>query len=123
MIDSLLVGKLYGAPVTRTSKGGNPYVTFKVRVTTREGESLFVNGIAFAEEARHALAALSDGDGVALAGELTPKVYVPKDGGAPRPSLDLIAHQALTAYHVARKRRSMQASLPFNDVLPTGTGT
>ena len=51
---------------------------------------------------------LGDGDSVALAGELKPKVWVDKEGTA-RPAIDLVAHALLTAYHVSRKRRVVAA--------------
>ncbi|HNA29025.1 MAG TPA: hypothetical protein PK437_03155 [Thiobacillaceae bacterium] len=34
-------------------------------------------------------------------------MFQPKDGGEARPALDLVAHGALTAYHLTRKRRAM----------------
>jgi single-stranded DNA-binding protein len=115
MIDALIAGKLHGKPATRTSKNGNSFATSKVRASTREGETLFVNVIAFDEDAVTALLALSDGDSVALTGELTPKVYTPQNG-EPRPSLDLLAHAVLTPYHVARKRKAVRGS--DDDVAP-----
>ena len=75
-------------------------------MSVRDGEAYFVNVITFDESAVRALLALSDGDSVALSGELTPKVYQPKDGPA-RPSLDLLAHAVLTAYHVTRRRQAV----------------
>jgi single-stranded DNA-binding protein len=104
MIDGLIGGKLYGTASVRTAKNGNRFATAKVRVTTVTGEGLFVNVIAFAAPAVEALLALTDGDSVALSGELTPKVWTDKHGEA-RPSLDLVAHAVLTAYHVTRKRQ------------------
>lgn len=105
MIDALIAGRLYGAPAQREGRSG-PYAVAKVRVSVRDGEAYFVHVIAFAEQAVSALLALSDGDSVALSGELTPKVYQPKDG-PPRPSLDLLAHAVLSAYHVHRKRQAI----------------
>jgi single-stranded DNA-binding protein len=51
--------------------------------------------------------ALGDGDSVALAGSLTPKVWTDKEGNH-RPAVDLVAHKLLTAYHVTRKRNAVQ---------------
>jgi single-stranded DNA-binding protein len=119
VIDALISGRLYGTPTGRTSSGGSAYVTAKVRVSTRAGECLFINVIAFADTATTALLALADGDAVALAGELTPKAYAAKDGTA-RPSVDLLAHSVLSEYHVVRKRKAVRGSdaLPFDDELP-----
>ncbi len=107
MIDALIQGTLYKAPQARTASNGRRFATANVRTPTKDGSTIFVSVIAFAESAVTALLALEDGDSVALAGELTPKVYQPRDGGEPRPSLDLLAHRVLTEYHVARKRKAV----------------
>jgi single-stranded DNA-binding protein len=124
VIDALVAGRLHGGPKSRTSKSGDRYATAVVRTSLRDGSAVFCNVITFAEAAVTALLALSDGDSVALAGELTPKVYVPQSGD-PRPSLDLLAHALLTEYHVARKRQAVrrgdrpeQAEADFDDELP-----
>ena len=109
MIDALISGKLYGQPTERTSKTGKPFALAKVRAAGGDGESLFVNVIAFDTAPCTALLALADGDSVALSGSLTPKVWTDKEGNT-RPALDLVAHQVLTAYHVTRKRDTMRQS-------------
>ena len=111
MIDGLIAGKLYGKPTERTSKTGKPFVVAKVRAATGEGESMFVNVIAFDTAPCTALLALGDGDSVALTGSLTPKTWTDKEGNT-RPALDLVAHQVLTAYHVTRRRNAMHQSAP-----------
>lgn len=120
MIDALICGRLHGAPKSRTSSNGRPFATAVVRTATRAGEAIFVNTIVFAQPAVTALLALADGDSVALAGELTPKVFVPKQG-EPRPSLDLLGHQVISPYSVQRKRQAVVAAaqeLPFADEIP-----
>ena len=126
MIDALIGGRIYGTPTERVASSGVRYTTAKVRVPTRAAEALFVNVIAFDDQAISALLALSDRDSVAISGELTPKVYVPKQG-EPRPSLDLLAHSVISPYHVARRRKAVRAhdssipgELPFDDRLPPG---
>lgn len=111
MIDALISGKLHGKPSERTSKAGKPFVTAKVRAAGGDGESLFLNVIAFDPAPCTALLALGDGDSVALSGSLTPKTWTDKDGNA-RPALDLVAHMVLTAYNVSRKRTAMHQSAP-----------
>ena len=106
MIDGLIAGKLYGAPQQRTGKSGKPFALAKVRCAAGDGESLFVNVIAFDGDVCTALLALGDGDSVALAGTLTPKVWTDKQGNT-RPTLDIVAAQVLTAYHVSRKRKAV----------------
>lgn len=111
MIDGLISGKLYGEPATRVGKSGKPFVITKVRAAAGDGEALFVNVIAFDDAPCAALLALSDGDSVALAGSLTPKVWTDKEG-ATRPSLDMVAAHVLTAYHVTRKRKAIDDAPP-----------
>ena len=67
MIDALIAGRLYGAPVERTAKNGKAFATAKLRATTRDGEVLFVNVVAFDKAALTSLLALHDGDGAAIA--------------------------------------------------------
>ncbi|AVA33432.1 single-stranded DNA-binding protein [Cupriavidus metallidurans] len=107
MIDGLISGKLYGKPVCKTGQSGRQFVTAKVRAATGGDEAVFVNVIAFSTTARDALLELDDGDSVALAGTLTPKAWLDKQGDA-KPALDLVAHQVLTAYAVRRKRSALQ---------------
>lgn len=114
MIDALIQGKLFKQPQQRTAKNGNTFAVCLVRTPTRNGDALFISCIAFADEAQRALLALSDGDAVAIAGELTPGVYV-KDG-EPRPAADMLAHKVLSAYHVTRKRKAITA--PPGEPLP-----
>jgi single-stranded DNA-binding protein len=104
MIDALIAGKRCGTTAVRTAKNGNRFATAKVRVATVTGDGYFVNVIAFEGATVDALLALTDGDSVAMSGELTPKAWTDKNGEA-RPSLDLVAHAVLTAYHVTRKRQ------------------
>jgi len=109
MIDALIAGKLQGTPTQRTGQSGKPFVTAKVRAASGDGEGLFVNVITFSSTTGAALLVLGDGDSVALSGSLTPKVWTDREGIA-KPSLDMVAYQVLTAYHVTRKRRAMSAT-------------
>jgi single-stranded DNA-binding protein len=109
MIDGLIAGKLYGTATERTGQSGKPFVVAKVRAAVGNAESVFVNVVAFSDSVKAALLALSDGDSMALAGTLTPKAWVDRNGDA-KPALDMVAHGVLTAYHVKRKREVVQAS-------------
>lgn len=107
MMDALISGKLHGQAQQRSSKTtGKSFVTATVRAADGNGESLFVNVVAFSDSVCAALLALDGGDSVALSGSITPKVWTSRDGEA-RPALDMVAQQVLTAYHVTRKRRAM----------------
>lgn len=107
MIDALIAGRLHGKPASRTGPSGKSFVVAKVRTPLADGETIFVSVISFDKGVGAALLALSDGDSVALSGELKSKVWQPKEGEA-KPALDLVAHAVLTAYHVSRKRQCVQ---------------
>ena len=116
MIDGLIGGKLYGKPVQRVGQSGKAFVTAKVRTPTTNGETLFVNVIAFSESVGSALLALDDGDSLSISGALTPKAWTDRNGGV-KPALDMVAHALLTTYHVTRKRQAVgkQASAPAGE--------
>lgn len=105
MIDALLIGNLAANPEARTSSNGNRYCTARVWVTTGAEDRLSVIVIAFDADTVTGLLALAK-EIVALAGELTPKVWTDRDGNA-KPSADMKAHALLTPYHVTRKRQAM----------------
>lgn len=107
MIDGLVSGKLFGTASNRTGQSGKTFVTAKVRAAGGDGESLFVNVIAFSDTAKSALLALTDGDSVALSGTLTPKVWTDRNGEV-HPGLDMVAAAVLTAYHVRRRRQAVR---------------
>jgi single-stranded DNA-binding protein len=106
MIDALIAGKLQGLAEQRTGNSGKPFTLAKVRAAGSDGEAMFVNVIAFSATAGAALMALQDGDSLALAGSLKVKTWTDRQGVA-KPSLDMIAAQVLTAYHVTRKRKAV----------------
>lgn len=107
MIEALITGKLFGAAVSKTGKNSKTYVTAKVKTHVGDGD-VFVNVIAFSESAQRALMALGDGEALSLAGTVKPTAWTDREGNA-RPSLDLVASQVLTTYHVQKKRKAMEA--------------
>jgi single-stranded DNA-binding protein len=106
MIDALITGRLYGAPRERGAKNGATYTTLNVRVSGDDGESMFVNVVAFDSGIQQALLALDEGDSVSLTGSIAVNVWTDK-GGLARPSIRMTAHSLTTAYHVKRKRKAM----------------
>jgi single-stranded DNA-binding protein len=112
MLEGLVAGTLVGLAETRQGKNGSSFALAKVKAIAGDGESLIVNVIAFATEASAALMALDDGDAVALAGALTPKVWTDKQGNT-RPALDMVATQVLTTYHAAQKQQAIQNQMPI----------
>ncbi|HEY3597195.1 MAG TPA: single-stranded DNA-binding protein [Paraburkholderia sp.] len=110
MLETLASGKLYGKPQERASRdGARTFVTAKLRCSGGDGESLFVGVVAFSDTAKAALLALDDGEPVALAGTLRAGVWTAANGES-RAALDMVAHSVLTAYHVQRRRKAVQAS-------------
>ncbi|WJF90901.1 single-stranded DNA-binding protein [Paraburkholderia bonniea] len=107
MIDGLIAGKVYGQPSAREGQQGRTFVTAKVRATSQNGEMLFVNVITFDPMAQTVLLALDDGDSIALAGTLTPKVWTDRHGVV-RPAIDMVAHGVLSSYQVQRKRQATE---------------
>jgi single-stranded DNA-binding protein len=95
MIDGLIAGRVFGDPEQRRGKGESAFVVAKVRATTNDGETLFVNVIAFDDAPRAALTELRDGDSVAVAGSLIPKIWTDKQGNT-KPALDMVAQRVLT---------------------------
>lgn len=102
-IEALILGKLHQRAEQRTSKTGRVFVTAKARTAAGEGESLFVNVIAFGDTACAALLALDAGDSLALAGTLKPGAWTDREGNA-RSSVDMVAAQVLTVYGLKKKR-------------------
>lgn len=99
MIDGLIAGRLHGLAEERTGKNGNPFVVAKVLAANIDGENLIVNVIAFEMATCKALLQLQEGDALALAGSMTPKVWTDKQG-ATRPSLDMVAYKSLSLHDV-----------------------
>lgn len=97
MIDGLVAGRVFAQAAERADKTGSTFVVCKVVATSNDGDSLMVNVIAFQAEVCAALLELNEGDSVALAGSLTPRVWSDKQGQA-RPSLDMVAQRILTAF-------------------------
>lgn len=118
MIEGLISGKLYGRAEQRTGRSGRSYTTAKVRAATGEADAVFVNVVAFSESAQAGLLALDDGDAVAMAGTLTPKAWIDREQ-QPRPALDMVVAQVLTAYHLKRKRSAVAPECQHS---PTSAG-
>lgn len=95
MINGLVAGRLFGEAEQRIDKASKPFTVAKVRAATADGETLFVNVIAFESAICDALGSLRDGDSLALTGSLTPRVWTDKQGNT-RPALDMVAYRLLT---------------------------
>lgn len=107
MITALAGGTLYGAPQKKTSARGTSFVSGKMRVSTSNGETIFVGIVAFRESVGQALLALADGAALSVAGDLKASAYTAKDGTV-RASLDITVNEVLTAAHVDKRRKAMR---------------
>jgi single-stranded DNA-binding protein len=94
MIEGLVAGHIWGEPEKRIGKNNSIFVVAKVRAQGSQPELVIVNVIAFDPVACKALLALRDGDAVSLAGSLSPKVWMDKQGVS-RAALDMIAGRVL----------------------------
>jgi len=95
MMDGLVAGRLMGDAEQREGKGASLFAIAKVKATTHDGEPVLVNVIAFAAEVRKELMLLREGDAVALAGSLVPKVWTDKQGNT-KPAVDMVANRVLS---------------------------
>jgi len=114
MISALIQGTLKGVATQRMGKV--PFVTATVRTPTDGEEATFVSVIAFDDAAQNALLTLSAGEPVALAGTLTPAVWVNKEG-EPRPQLKMIVNAVLTIA-AARRKRGVQGAAQTRNEAP-----
>jgi single-stranded DNA-binding protein len=105
MIDALISGRLRGAPSLRTSANGASFALFRVGAFDKTGEGVLCSCITFSATAIEAVQRLSDGDSIAVSGEVAISTWNASDG-SPRHGLDVTAHQVLTAYAVTRKRKA-----------------
>lgn len=105
-IEALITGKLHQRAEQRAGRGGHQFVKVTVRTAVAEGESLFVNVVAFSESAGTALLALDAGDSVALSGTVKPEAWTDRDGNT-RPSLSMVAAQVLTLYGLKKRRAAV----------------
>jgi single-stranded DNA-binding protein len=101
----LATGTLHKVPATRTATNGNEYVTAKVRCDTGDGETLWVNAIAFDKTAREVLEQLRAGDPVAVGGKA--KIVTWEKDGKSGIGLDVTA--STVAAGKARPRRERMA--------------
>ena len=117
MIDALVSGRLASEPKQGATRTGGTYVTARLWVDAGQEDRLSVSAITFDPAACEALLALTTGDAIAVAGELTPKVWTDREGAA-RPTADMRVHAVLSAYHVRRKRRAVAADGEGQDCVP-----
>jgi hypothetical protein len=107
VIDGLILGRLIGTPQARLSKNDHAYVTVKLRVPTRDRDSVLASAICFSSTACKAILALDNGDAVAVSASITPTAWLGKDS-QPKAGLDLLVHSVLSEYAITKKRAAVR---------------
>lgn len=102
MLSVLIEGVLTADPVARTSAKNTPFVTATMRIPT-DGEALLGSVIAFNLDAGEALATLSKGDSVAIAGTANLSHWTGRNGEACT-GLSVTANRVMTVYAAGKRR-------------------
>lgn len=87
-------GTLHDAPTVRTSRGGQPYCTAKLRADTGDGGTVWCSLIAFGEQAER-LAGLKAGQALSVSGRCKLSAWLGKDV-SPAGGLDMTIDELAT---------------------------
>jgi single-stranded DNA-binding protein len=88
----LITGTLHRDPVMRTAKTGTPFATALLRAES-QGETLWVNVVAFSEAAQAELLGIKTGEALSIQGSLKVSVY--EKNGEHLASPDVVASHVL----------------------------
>lgn len=105
MLSVLIEGTLTADPVARTGAKGNAFTTAQLRTASEDGETVWCSVIAFSVSAADALAKLTAGDAVAIAGSAALHHWE-KQNGEHRVGLRVTAAKVLTVYDAAQRRKA-----------------
>jgi single-stranded DNA-binding protein len=105
---ALISGKLHGEPITRPTRTGGQFTSFKLRVVNGAAVEWW-NLLAFADAARDELAGLGDGDAVSAVGALEIETY--EKNGETRIARRLIADRVI-ALKPRRKAKGQRREPP-----------
>jgi single-stranded DNA-binding protein len=105
MLSVLIEGTLTAAPVARTGTKGNAFTTAQLRTAGEDGETVWCSVIAFSATAAETLAALAEGDTVAIAGSAALHHWQ-KQGGEHRVGLRVTASRVMTAYETGQRTKN-----------------
>lgn len=94
MIRALVSGTLHGDPQTRTSRGGQPFTTGKLKADASDGNTVWCSLIAFGQEGER-LALLKAGQALSVSGRAKVTAWAGKDG-QPAGGLDLTVDEVAT---------------------------
>lgn len=110
MIRALLSGVLFGAPVSRISQAGKPFVTGKLRADDGRGTSVFCSLVAFGDQADR-LALLNAGAALSVSGKAEVNAWLSKTGD-PQAGLSLIVEDLAVLKAKPRPRAQPSAPAP-----------
>lgn len=109
MLATIATGTLTADPQMRMSARGTPFFTARLRVSTGQDETLWLDVVTFSETCGARLAALRAGDTAAVGGMLTQSRWTGQDG-VERTGWRLTATSVMSpAEHRARRERVAQA--------------
>lgn len=108
MLSVLVECTLTAAPAARTTARGAPFTTARMRVAGEDGESVWCSIIAFQGAAAEALAALSSGDAVAIAGHAALSRW--EKDGEQRAGLRITATRVMSVYEAGQRRKAASPS-------------
>ncbi len=106
---ALVSGKLHGEPITRPTRTGGQFTSFKLRVVNGAAVEWW-NIIVFTDAAREALAGLGDGDAVSAVGVLEIETY--ETNGETRIARRLIAHRVIGLKRAKKARSAVEEAAP-----------
>jgi hypothetical protein len=110
LIRGLIAGSLARQPEERQSKVGKPYTLASIREGSGD-KARWISAFLFSDETRGAVAGMTAGEAIAIAGEIDAEVYVP-EGGQPRVSWSVKVDAVLSANTGARKRNAAEPEQP-----------
>lgn len=100
MIDLMVAGRLCGKPTVRAAFNGKPlFSTFKVEAVDKNGQRLFFGCITYSKTVLQAVQHLSEGDSIAMTGEIDLANWRGCDGTKQR-WLDMTVCSVLTGHHL-----------------------
>ena len=94
MIRAMVSGTLHGDPQTRTSRGGQPFTTARMKADTGDGGTTWVSLIAFGQEGER-LATLKSGAAISVSGRAKLNAWTGKSG-EPAAGLDMTIDELIT---------------------------
>lgn len=114
MIRVLTTGTVYADPAARTSQAGKPFTTAKLRADGKDGSTVWVSLVAFADLAER-LATLKAGAAIAVSGRAEVSAYLSKSG-EPAAGLSVVIDELATLRPKPKpKVVAADYSEPFDD--------